>query len=177
MLWPTPVPKPAKIVSRRSKHILKKMAVLSTAIFFRNQKSEIRIIKVFGAKVETKTHWEKKNNPVVNKSKKFAIRIIGLYKYLTEKKQEYVISKQILRSGTSIGANIREAHRGYSDSDFYAKLTISLKEADETAYWLELLLESNFLSLDEFDSIYKDCEEIIRMLVTITKHRNHNKQE
>ena len=122
-------------------------------------------------------YWDNKDNPVVNKSKAFALRIIELYKYLTDKKQEYVISKQILRSGTSIGANIREAHRGLSDSDFYAKLTISLKEADETAYWLELLSESRFLTKDEFNSIYQDCEELIRLLVSITKHRNDKNQK
>ena len=71
--------------------------------------------------------WEHKENPIVNKSKQFAIRIIGLYRSLAEEKHEYVMSRQILRSGTSIGANIREAHRGHSDSDFYAKMTIALK--------------------------------------------------
>ena len=119
-------------------------------------------------------YWEKKYNPVVHKSKAFAIRIIRLYKYLTENKIEFVLSKQLLRSGTSIGANIREAHRGYSDSDFYAKLTISLKEADETAYWLELLKETDYLDQDEFESIYQDCDEIIRLLVSILKHRNQD---
>ena len=117
-------------------------------------------------------HWEKKDNPIVSKSKQFAIRIIDLYKYLTAEKHEYVMSRQILRSGTSVGANIREALRGQSGADFYAKLTIALKEADETAYWLELLKETDFLSEDEFRSIYKECDEIIRLLVSITKHKN-----
>ena len=86
-----------------------------------------------------------KDNLIVSKSKTFALRIIKLYKYLCNEKKEYVMSKQILRSGTSIGANIREAVRGQSKADFYAKLHISLKEADETAYWLELLNESGYI--------------------------------
>ena len=119
-------------------------------------------------------YWDNKYNPVVHKSKAFAVRIINLYKYLTENKKEFVLSKQLLKSGTSVGANVREAHRGYSDPDFYAKLTISLKEADETAYWLELLKESDFLNQNEFESIYQDCDEIIRLLVSILKHRNQD---
>lgn len=86
-----------------------------------------------------------KENIIVVKSKTFALRIIKLYKYLCNEKHEYVMSKQILRSGTSIGANIREAVREQSKADFYAKLSISLKEADETAYWLELLNESDYI--------------------------------
>ena len=108
-------------------------------------------------------------NPVVEKSKAFALRIIGMYRYLREEKHEFVLSKQILRSGTSIGANIRESQRGQSKPDFYAKMNISLKEADETAYWLELLHESGYVTEDEFQSIYADNEEIIRLLVSITK--------
>ena len=115
-------------------------------------------------------HWDDKDNPVVSKSKTFALRVINLYKYLTNEKKEYVISKQVLRSGTGIGANVREAHRGQSDADFYSKMNIALKEADETAYWLELLQESEFINQESFDSIYKDCEEIIRLLVSILKN-------
>lgn len=122
-------------------------------------------------------HWENKHNPIVHKSKAFAIRIIETYRNLTENKREFVLSRQLLRSGTSIGANVREAMRGQSSPDFYAKLTISLKEADETAYWLELLSESGYLDRDEFNSIYKDCDEIIRILVSITKHRNQDDQK
>ena len=122
-------------------------------------------------------HWENKHNPIVHKSKAFAIRIIETYRNLTENKREFVLSRQLLRSGTSIGANVREAMRGQSSPDFYAKLTISLKEADETAYWLELLSESGYLDQDEFNSIYKDCDEIIRILVSITKHRNQDDQK
>ena len=113
-------------------------------------------------------------NITAEKSKKFALRIIGLYKYLTETKREFVLSKQVLRSGTSIGANSREAERGQSKADFYAKLYISLKEADETQYWLELLFESGYLPEKEYKSIYEDCEELIRILVSITKNQKKN---
>ena len=115
-------------------------------------------------------YWDEKDNPVVSKSKSFALRVINLYKYLTNEKKEYVISKQVLRSGTGIGANVREAHRGQSDADFYSKMNIALNEADETAYWLELLSESEFINRESFDSIYKDCEELIRLLVSILKN-------
>ena len=119
-------------------------------------------------------YWDKADNPIVRKSKLFAIKVVDIYKYLTEDKHEYVMSRQLLRSGTSIGANIREAHRGHSDADFYAKMTIALKEADESAYWLEILKETDFLNKDQFEPIYKDCDEIIRILVSITKHRNQD---
>ena len=118
------------------------------------------------------------NNITEKKSKAFALRIIKLYQFLTETKHEFVMSKQMLRSGTSIGANAREAsiganareaERGQSKADFYAKFNIALKEADETAYWLELLHESNYLDKTQFMSIYADCEELIRLLVAITK--------
>lgn len=111
----------------------------------------------------------KNDNVVVIKSKKFALRIINMYKYLCESKKEYTISKQVLRSGTSIGANIKEAIRGQSKRDFYAKLYISLKEASETEYWLELLYESNYIFENDFISIYHDCQELIKLLVSITK--------
>ena len=115
-----------------------------------------------------KGECEMKDNAIAVKSKAFALRIIKLYKYLSGTQKEFVLSKQLLRSGTSIGANIREAQRGQSKADFYAKLYISLKEADETAYWLELLHESLYLADDQFGSIYNDCEELIRLLVAIT---------
>ena len=113
-----------------------------------------------------------KENPVAEKSKAFALRIIRQYQYLRDQKHEFVMSKQLLRCGTSIGANIREGQRGQSKADFYAKMNISLKEADETAYWLELLHESGYLTEEEFNSIYTDNEEIIRLLVSITKKQN-----
>ena len=112
-----------------------------------------------------------KENIVVNKSKIFALRIIKLYQYLTENKKEFVMSKQILRCGTSIGANIREAVRAQTKPDFYTKLYIALKEAEETLYWLELLWESDYIEKNHFDDIYKDGEEIVKILVAITKNQ------
>ena len=117
------------------------------------------------------------NNITEKKSKAFALRIIKLYQFLTETKHEFVMSKQMLRSGTSIGANAREAERGQSKADFYAKFNIALKEADETAYWLELLHESNYLDKTQFKSIYADCEELIRLLVAITKTQKRVRSE
>lgn len=110
-----------------------------------------------------------KENTIVEKSKALAVRIVKLYKYLTSDKNEWVLSRQLLRSGTSIGANVREAVRGESKPDFYHKLNIALKEADETEYWIELLYESDFLTKAQYDSIYKDCDEVIGLLVSITK--------
>ena len=111
----------------------------------------------------------KDDNPIVSKSKAFAIRIINLYKYLKNEKQEYVLSKQVLRSGTSMGANVREAARAQSKADFIAKQSIALKEADETCYWLELLHETEYVNDSEFNSIYADADEIVKMLVSIIK--------
>ena len=116
-----------------------------------------------------------KDNIILDKSKAFALRIIKLYQYLRNEKKETVMSKQLLRSGTSIGANTREAMRGQTKPDFYAKLNIALKEADETSYWLELLFESDFIDKKQFDSIYSDCEEIISLLVSITKTQKRGK--
>ena len=110
-----------------------------------------------------------KENIIVNKSKAFALRIIKLYQYLCNEKREYVISKQLLKSGTSIGANVKEAIRGQSRADFYAKMNIALKESSETEYWLELLHESNYLNDTYFRSIYTDCQELLRILMSITK--------
>jgi len=114
----------------------------------------------------------KNDNIIADKSKVFALRIIKLYKYLTKEQCEYVISKQILKSGTSIGANVKEAIRGQSKPDFYAKLNIALKEASETEYWLELLSESDYITTAQFESIYDDCQEVIKLLVAITKTQN-----
>ena len=107
------------------------------------------------------------DNVIVIKSKAFALRIIQLYQYLSQEKKEYVLSKQLLRSGTSIGANVKEAIRGQSKADFIAKLGISLKEASETEYWLELLHESDYLNDSEFSSIYADCVELLKLLTAI----------
>ncbi len=114
------------------------------------------------------------NNVIKDKSKKFAVRIIRFYKYLCEEKRENVVSKQILRSGTSIGANVRESGRAQSDADFYSKLNIALKEADETAYWLEILYESEIIDKNQFFSLYNECEELISILTAITKNQKQN---
>lgn len=104
-----------------------------------------------------------------NKSKSFAVRIIKLYSYLKDDKKEYVLSKQLLRCGTSIGANIAEAECAVSKKDFIAKMYIAYKECAETKYWLEVLHDSDFLTDAQFDSIYKDCSELYRLLSSITK--------
>lgn len=115
-----------------------------------------------------------KNNIIAVKSKKFAIRIIQFSKFLNSEKNEYIISKQIFRSGTSIGANIRESRNAQSLLDFINKLSIALKEADETAYWLELLFESNIIEKNHFDSLYSDIDEIIAILTSIIKTSKQN---
>ena len=99
-----------------------------------------------------------------DKSKAFAIRIIKLYKFLLEEKKEFVISKQILRCGTSIGANFAEAIYGVSEADFINKLSIAQKEASETIYWLELLYETDFITKEQFDSMLADADELVRLL-------------
>lgn len=114
------------------------------------------------------------DNLILDKSKAFAIRIINLYKHLNEEKREYILSKQLLRSGTSIGANCREAARGQSKADFVAKMNTALKEADETAYWLELLYATDFVTQVQFQSIYNDAEELIKLLVSIIKTAKQN---
>jgi len=109
-----------------------------------------------------------KYNAVKEKSFLFAKRIIRLYKYLCDDKREYIISKQLLRSGTSIGANIVEAECGISRKDFLAKMYIAFKECSETGYWLDLLL-GDYLTNSEHASIKKDCEELRALLSSITK--------
>ena len=106
---------------------------------------------------------------ILKKSKAFALRVIKLYKYLNEQKREQILSKQILRSGTSIGANVKEAVYAQSRADFTAKLFIAQKECAETEYWLELLHESDYIIKNEFDSIYGDCQELMNMIVASTK--------
>ena len=111
-----------------------------------------------------------KGSIVADKSKAFALQIIRLYRSLTEDNvREYVISKQLLRSGTSIGANIREAHRGQSRADFVSKMNISLKEACESEYWIELLYESGYIEEKEALSIQCECKELIKLLTAIVK--------
>ena len=107
--------------------------------------------------------------PLLQKSKQFAIRIIRFYSFLQKEKGEIVISKQILRSGTSIGANARESNNAQSTADFINKLSIALKEADETAYWMELLYESDIIDQQQFDSMYIDLKELIALLTSSIK--------
>ena len=104
---------------------------------------------------------------VQDKSKKFAIRIINLYKFLVNAKKEKIMSSQILRSGTSVGANIAEGDYASSKPDFINKHQIALKEASETRYWLGLLYETEYLSKEQYDSLYEDIEEIIKILTSI----------
>lgn len=109
------------------------------------------------------------DNLIVLKSKSFAIHCIELYQLLTETRKEYVLCKQLLRSGTSIGANVKEAIRGQSKADFGAKMNIALKEANESEYWLELLFETGYISQNCFDSMMNDCKDIIKILMAIVK--------
>ncbi|MFQ5605249.1 MAG: four helix bundle protein [bacterium] len=115
-----------------------------------------------------------KENPVRDKSYDFALRVIKLYKYLVEEKKGYVLSKQILRSGTSVGANVEEAIGGQSRRDFAAKISIAYKEARETHYWLRLLLDSHFLDKDPARSLLRDCEELVKILGSIQKTTKNN---
>ena len=110
-----------------------------------------------------------KKSILKDKSKAFALRVIRLYKYLCEEKKEYILSKQMLRSGTSIGANIAEAFYGQSEADFVSKLSIAQKETSETMYWLELLHESEYLKQKEFNSVYSDTEELTKLLTSSIK--------
>ena len=103
------------------------------------------------------------------KSKKFALRMVMLYRYLTENHKEFVLSKQVLRSGTSIGANLAESACGISPKDFLSKVYIALKETEETLYWLELLKDADFLTEKMYTSLYKDCNEIAKMLTKTTQ--------
>lgn len=106
------------------------------------------------------------------KSKKFAVRIVNLYKYLCDEKKEYILSKQLLRSGTSIGANIAESECAISEKDFLSKIYIALKETAETIYWLDLLFETDYLSEIEYKSMKDDCEELRKMMSSTTKTMN-----
>ena len=109
------------------------------------------------------------DNIVEEKSFHFAVRIVRLCKYLRENKKEYVLSKQLLRSGTSIGANIAEAQQAQSRADFLSKINIALKEAAESEYWLRLLHATDYLEEHEFRSIYDDCAQVKKLLVAIVK--------
>ena len=110
-----------------------------------------------------------KDNIIQQKSYSFALRMINAYKYLTLEQREFVLSKQVLRSGTSIGALVKEAEHAQSLADFIHKMNIALKEANETEYWLMLLKDSDYIDEKTFSSIHKDCDELIRLLVSIVK--------
>ena len=108
-------------------------------------------------------------NIVVDKSFEFAVRIVNLYKYLVREHKEYILSKQLLRCGTSIGANVAEAQRGQSKADFTAKMSIALKEANETLYWLKLLYRTDFLTQSQFENLEKDIQELLGILIAICR--------
>lgn len=110
------------------------------------------------------------NNSVVgSKSFDFSVRIVNLYRFLTEEKNEYVLSKQILRSGTSIGANVSEGEKAQSKADFYAKMSIALKESNETYYWLRLLSATEYINENQYLSLENDIKELIALLTSICK--------
>ena len=111
---------------------------------------------------------------VLPKSKAFAIRIVNLYSFLTKTKGEHIMSKQLLRSGTSIGANISEAQYAISKADFIAKQQIALKECAARWYWIEILHDTCFLNEEQFESIYTDCEELKKLLISILKSSKRN---
>ena len=108
-------------------------------------------------------------NIVLQKSNSFALRCIKLYRYIVDNKREFVMSKQLLRSGTSIGANVKEALRGQSRADFALQMNIALKEASESEYWIELLSESDYLTKEQGADILGDCQELIRLLTSMVK--------
>ena len=111
----------------------------------------------------------KKENVIQVKTYAFAVRVVRLYQYLVKSKSEYVLSKQLLRSGTQIGANVEEAIGGQSDKDFFAKMTIAYKEARETHYWLRLLTDTSYLSNEESESLLSDIEEILKIIGSIQR--------
>ena len=116
-----------------------------------------------------------RKNIVAEKSLDFAVRVVNMYRILKNRRKETVISKQVLRSGTSIGANVREALSAQSTADFLSKLSIALKECSETGYWLDLLHRTNLLTKLEYDSISSDCSELFALLTSIIKTTKRNK--
>ncbi len=121
----------------------------------------------------------KQDNIILAKSFDFSVRIVNLYKYLYDDKKEYVLSKQLLRCGTSIGANINEAQAGQSKADFIAKMSIASKEAREAKYWIDLLIKTDYLDINEnyVQSLVTDIEEIIKLVTSIVKSSQGNKLE
>lgn len=116
------------------------------------------------------------NSIIENKSFEFAIRTVNLYKHLITEKKEYVMSKQLLKSGTSIGANVSEDEQGQSKADFHSKMCIALKEANETYYWLRLLFATEYLTEKEYLSMETDIKEIIALLTSICKTTQQNQR-
>ena len=110
-----------------------------------------------------------KDNVIYKLSKSFALRIIKLYNYLYNDKKEFVISKQIYRSGTSVGANVRESKHAQSDADFLSKMSIAYKEADETDFWLNLLHDNGYINESQYESLKKDMDRILKLLTSIVK--------
>jgi four helix bundle protein len=117
----------------------------------------------------------KSGNIIQEKSYAFALRMVRMYQHVTEQRKEFVLSKQVLRSGTSIGANVEEAIGGQSGRDFVARMTIAYKEARETHYWLRLLRDADYLGETESVSIITDCEELLRLTASIIKTMKHGK--
>ena len=115
-----------------------------------------------------------KENVVKNKSFAFAVRVIKLHQFLCEQKKEYILSKQLLRSGTSVGAMVREAEHAETKNDFKHKMGIAQKEINETIYWLELLKETNYITQEQFESINSDAIEIIKLITAILKSTKNN---
>ncbi len=110
----------------------------------------------------------------LGKCMNFSVRVVRLRQYLVDEKREYDISKQLLRSGTSIGANMNEAQSSISDKDFISKAFIALKECRESLYWIELLYRTDYLEQNEYESLYSDCEEILKLLTTVIKTKKAN---
>ena len=116
----------------------------------------------------------KEENTVARKSYSFSVRCVNLYKYLSEEKHDCIIGKQLLRSGTSVGANVKEAVRGYTKADFASKISIALKEASETEFWIELLRDTDYITASQADSMLNDCVELIKILTSILKKTKEN---
>ena len=116
-------------------------------------------------------------NAIADKSFEFAVRIVNLTKFIRRKENEYVLTKQLLRCGTSIGANVSEAQRAQSRADFYSKMSIALKETNETYYWLRLLYRTEYLTKAEFESMIKDTDELLRLLTAIWKKASEPRKQ
>jgi len=116
-----------------------------------------------------------KVNAIKDKSFAFAVRVVNAYKFLTIKKKEFVMSKQLLRSGTAVGALYREAEQAESKADFIHKMAIAQKECNETLYWLALLSVTDYLEKDAFESLHSDAEELIKLITSIIKSAKENK--